>query len=104
MNRKSVFIFAALLLTGCATSTNWITFPDAKRGKGVSLDQWLQENPMSNVEGVSIQEISRGESASSHIMRVRKEQPLHLHRWHDAVTVTSSFARQERCQRYQTRE
>lgn len=83
-----VVVLTGLLLAGCAASTpNWITFPDGKGGQGISLDQWIKENPMSTVQDISIQEISRGESASSHIIRIRTQEPLHVHQRHDLVAI-----------------
>lgn len=87
MNRTWKAALAALLSAGCATSSMSWSIPDMKTGKPVSLEQWLKQNPMSAVQDVSIREISRGESASVHIVRIRKQEPMHVHQRHDAVAI-----------------
>lgn len=88
MNRTCKAVLTAFLLAGCATSSsmNW-SIPDMRTGKTVALEQWLKQNPMSAVQDVSIQEISRGESASVHIIRIRKQEPMHVHQRHDLVAI-----------------
>lgn len=81
------FFLLAVFLAGCATSTSWVTFPDAVQGKGVPLDEWLKKNPMSDVQDISIEQISRGDSASSHIVRIRKQEPMHIHKTHDVIAI-----------------
>lgn len=81
-------VCAGFALLGCAaTSPGWITFPDEKGGKGVALEEWLKANPMSAVQEIAIHEISRGESGSSHIVRIRTREPLHTHERHDLVAI-----------------
>ena len=86
--KRGVLIFLAVALAGCATSqTQWVTFPIDKGGKGVSLDAWLQEHPLKADQAISIEELSRGESASAHIVQIRKQEPLHLHESHDVTAI-----------------
>ncbi len=85
--KRSFPVFLLLALAGCATSTEWRTFPIEKGGKGVSLDGWLQEHPLKADQAVSIEELSRGESASAHIVQIRKQEPLHIHENHDVTVI-----------------
>lgn len=80
------FLFFAV--SGCATAPNsWITFPDSKGSGGVTLEQWLKAHPMSAVQQIAEQEISRGEGGSSHIIQLRAGHPMHVHQRHDLVAI-----------------
>ena len=85
--KRSFSVFLLLALAGCATSTEWVTFPIEKGGKGVSLDAWLQAHPLKSGQAISIEELSRGESASAHIVQIRKQEPLHVHENHDVTVI-----------------
>ena len=88
--RRGILALLLWALAGCAAAASqasWITFPDENRGQGISLEEWLGRHPMKAGEQVSIQEISRGETSSTHIVQVRKEEPLHIHETHDALMV-----------------
>ena len=86
---RSFFLAVAILsFSGCATqSTQWVTFPISKGGKGVTLDAWLKEHPLKAGQGTGIEEISRGETASAAIVQIRGQQPLHLHQDHDLTAI-----------------
>lgn len=80
--------WVAFALFGCATaSPGWITFPDGKGGKGMTLEDWLKAHPLSAAQELSIQEISRGDSGSSHIVQIRTQEPLHVHPNHDLLVI-----------------
>ena len=79
--------FLLLALAGCATSTQWVTFPSSGGGKGVTLDAWLKQHPLKADQSVSLEELSRGETASAHIVQIRKQEPLHVHESHDATAI-----------------
>ena len=82
--------FSALLLlalAGCATQTQWVTFPITSGGKGVALDAWLKEHPLKPDQAMSIEELSRGETASAAIVQIRKQEPLHIHKDHDVTAI-----------------
>ena len=85
--KRGMVVFLATLLAGCATSTQWVTFPINSGGKGVSLDAWLKEHPLKADQAVSLEELSRGETASAHIVQIRKQEPLHIHENHDATAI-----------------
>lgn len=89
MRRSRIGIFLALiLLAGCATGgPQWVTFPDGGSGKGTTLEAWLKKHPLAAGQEIRLDEISRGDSSSAHIVQVRKEEPLHIHQTHDAVVV-----------------
>lgn len=80
-------VVAALALGGCATQTEWITFPGGTGGKGVSLEVWLRQHPLKPGEEVGLVELSRGETASSHIVQIRRREGLHTHEQHDAIAI-----------------
>ena len=79
--------FLLLALAGCATSTQWVTFPSSGGGKGITLDTWLKEHPLKADQAVSLEELSRGETASAHIVQIREQEPLHVHESHDATAI-----------------
>lgn len=87
--RKEWFAGLCLLaLTGCAASSpGWIAFPDEKGGKGMVLEEWLKAHPISAVQGISVQEISRGEGGSTQIIQLRIGHPMHVHQRHDLIAV-----------------
>ena len=90
--KRSFSVFLLLALAGCATAatggqTQWMAFPMGKGGKGVALEAWLKEHPLKTDQGMSIEEISRGETASAAIVQIRKTQPLHLHADHDLTAI-----------------
>ena len=85
--KRGFLVFFLLALAGCATSTQWVTFPISSGGKGVSLDAWLKEHPLKADQAVSLEELSRGETASAHIVQIRKQEPLHIHENHDATVI-----------------
>ena len=81
-------VFLLLALAGCATSqTQWVTFPISSGGKGVTLDAWLKEHPLKPDQAISLEELSRGETASAHLVQIRKQEPLHIHESHDATAI-----------------
>ena len=70
--KRSFLVFLLVMSAGCATqSTQWVTFPISKGGKGVTLDAWLKEHPLKADQGTGIEEISRGETASAAIVQIR---------------------------------
>ncbi len=80
--------FLLLALAGCATtSTQWVAFPISSGGKGVTLDAWLKEHPLKADQAMSLEELSRGELASTHLVQIRKQEPLHIHERHDATAI-----------------
>ena len=85
--KRGFSLFLLLALAGCATSTQWITFPITSGGKGTSLDAWLKQHPLKADQAMSLEELSRGESASAHIVQIRKQEPLHIHENHDATAI-----------------
>ncbi len=90
--KRNLPVFLMLALAGCATAaaggqTQWMTFPSGKGDKGVTLEAWLQEHPLKTDQGMSIEEISRGETASAAIVQIRKVQPLHMHAEHDLTAI-----------------
>lgn len=87
LERNLLFAALALAVSGCATQTEWITFPGGTGGKGVSLEAWLQQHPLKPGEEVGLVELSRGETASSHIVQIRKREGLHTHDQHDAIAI-----------------
>ena len=85
---QRLFLAAAVLvLAGCATQTQWMTFPVTRGGKGVPLDVWLKEHPLPSDQDVSIEEISRGETSSAALVRIRKTEPPHVHENHDLTAI-----------------
>ena len=86
--RNGFWILLLLLAgSGCATSSSWITFPDNQGGHGVTLEQWLKAHPMSAVQQIADQEISRGEGGSTHIIQLRTGHPMHVHQQHDLIAI-----------------
>ena len=91
--KKDLSVFLLLALAGCAAAvpsggpTQWMTFPAGKGNRGVALESWLKEHPLKADQGMSIEEISRGETASAAIVQIRKTQPLHLHADHDLTAI-----------------
>jgi len=86
-NRDLLFVALAVAVSGCATQTQWITFPGNDGGKGVTLEAWLQQHPLKPDEEVGLVELSRGETASSHLVQIRKGEGLHLHESHDLIAI-----------------
>ncbi len=86
-NRDLLFVALAVAVSGCATQTQWITFPGNDGGKGVTLEAWLQQHPLKPDEEVGLVELSRGETASSHLVQIRKREGLHTHDKHDAIAI-----------------
>ena len=90
---KNLSVFLMLALAGCAAAsagggqTQWMTFPVAKGGKGITLEAWLKEHPLKADQGISIEEISRGETASAAIIQIRTVEPLHVHMDHDVTVI-----------------
>ena len=83
-----IVLSAMLALAGCATQSPWVTFPDGKSGKGVTLEAWLKQHPMQRGQDIAIEEISRGgDTASSHIVQIRTQEPLHVHKDHDLMAI-----------------
>ena len=85
--RRSWMVVLLFALTGCATQTQWVTFPDGKSGKGVALDAWLKWHPLPPGQEMAVQELSHGESASSHIVQIRRFEPMHIHKDHDLMAI-----------------
>ena len=85
--KRGFFVFLLLALAGCATSTQWVTFPISSGGKGVRLDAWLKEHPLKADQAISLEELSRGETASAHLVQIRKQEPLHIHENHDETAI-----------------
>ena len=87
--RRSMLAFLLLALAGCATAsqTQWVTFPIDQGGKGVPLETWLREHPLKAGQDVSIEEISRGDTASTAIVQIRGRQSSHLHEGHDVIII-----------------
>ncbi len=87
--KRSWVIVLLFALTGCATQASWVTFPDSQSGKGMTLDAWLKQHPIPMNQDIAIQELSRGEgdSASSHIVQIRRLEPLHVHKDHDLMAI-----------------
>ena len=81
-----------LFLAGCATTTTaggptWVTFPDGEGGQGITLEEWLKKHPFEAGQEIANHELSRGESSSSHLVVVRKEEKLHVHKNHELVAI-----------------
>ena len=87
--KRSWLIVLLLALTGCATQSQWVTFPSGKGGKGITLEAWLKQHPIPQNQEMAIQELSRGEgdSASTHIVQIRRLEPLHIHKDHDIMAI-----------------
>lgn len=85
--KRSVWILALLALAGCATQTEWVTFPISAGGKGMTLQAWLNEHPLKPGQDVGIEELSRGQTASAAIVQIRKHQGLHYHKDHDVIVI-----------------
>ena len=65
----------------------WIIYPAEKEGEGVPMDQWIRDHPMPPDMEISIHDVARGETSSSHIVQIRKAEGLHLHEHHDLIVV-----------------
>ncbi len=89
MKRSKIGIVGALIfLAGCATTgPQWVTFPDGDSGKGTTLEAWQKKHPLAANQEIRLDEVSRGDSSSAHIVQVRKEEPLHIHQNHDLLVV-----------------
>lgn len=85
--RRSLSVLVLLALAGCATQTEWVTFPISQGGKGVTLQAWLKAHPLKPDQDVGIEELSRGETASAAIVQIRKHQGLHYHKDHDVIVI-----------------
>jgi len=87
MKRGFLAFLLLMMSAGCATQTQWVTFPVSKGGKGMTLEAWLKEHPLKADQGTGIEEISRGETASAAIVQIRNLQPLHFHESHDLTAI-----------------
>lgn len=86
--RKEWWVGLCLLgWAGCAAPNGWITFPDGGGSKGMAMEEWLKAHPMDPSQEISILEISRGDSGSSHIVQIRTREPLHVHARHDLIAI-----------------
>ena len=85
--KKVLICLGFLTLAGCATQTEWVTFPSGQGGRGVTLQVWLEKHPMLEGQEVRIDPISASDSSSSHIVQIRKQEILHTHEQHDLVVI-----------------
>lgn len=93
-NRKSVLVLLlSVFLIGCAASrpagsgSTWITFPEGAGDEGATIESWVKTHPLKPGEEVALHEISRGETSSSHLVIIRKEEKLHTHNKHELVAI-----------------
>ena len=89
MKRGFAVFLMAVWSSGCATQAQWVAFPSGRGGKGVTLEAWLKDHPIPVGQEMGIQELSRGEgdSASTHIVQVRRLEPMHIHKEHDVMAI-----------------
>lgn len=114
MKRFHLVLFSLLWLCGCAASAAqppassaapasraaphprgspasfppaWIIYPSDEEGEGIPMEQWIREHPMPPDQEISIHDVSRGETSSSHIVQIRKAEGLHVHEYHDLIVV-----------------
>ncbi len=97
--KRSFSVLLMILLVGSAATaaraakpsslkkTEWVTFPVSQGGKGMPVDQWLKENPLKPDEDIRLEEISRGETSSTHLVVIRRREPLHVHAQHDLIAI-----------------
>lgn len=91
---KPVLLLLALAC-GCASTPRsaagfppaWIIYPAEEGGESVRMEEWIAEHPMPPDAEISIHDVSRGESASSHIVQIRNQETPHVHEHHDLVVI-----------------
>ncbi len=65
----------------------WVIYPADRDGEGVRMEEWIQDHPIPTDMEISIHDVSRGETSSSHIVQIRKAEALHVHEHHDLIAV-----------------
>lgn len=85
MRLRCGVLLAAIFLAGCTSAPFQFVSPDGSRLETIQLDGWLSAHPLAADQGIRIDELGRGVSASYHLVQIRTQEPRHVHRTHDAV-------------------
>ncbi len=84
---RIVLVGMGLVLIGCTRASEVKTSSHAERPGAINLARWLDAHPLPLDETFSIVELGKTDSSSMHLVQLRHQEVLHVHRSHDLVLV-----------------